>query len=94
MSKELLSVTGYILHFAKAEKLTTKGKVYWTLKLTNGFSACVFKEAHAKLCAKAEDEQRPLMIDYEQAGKYANIDSIALASTQRSAPVDEEGAPF
>jgi|GEM_PF-2164611 len=92
--KNLLSVTGYVLRFAKSEKLTKKGKPYWNLKLTNGFEACVFREAHAKICDRAVEESRPLIIDYESSGRYSNIDSITLASAQRSSPEDEEGAPF
>lgn len=94
-SRDLLSVTGFILNFGEAAKPTKKGATYWSLKLTNGFEASVFKATHAKVCERAAEEDLPLIIDYEKKGQYSSIDSIKLGrAPERSAAEHEEGAPF
>lgn len=94
-TRDLLSVTGFILNFGEASKLTKKGAKYWSLKLTNGFEASVFKATQAKLCERAAEENLPLIIDYEKKGQYSNIDSIKLGrAPEGSTPEREEGAPF
>jgi hypothetical protein len=94
-AKELLSVTGFVLNFGPAAKPTKKGDTYYNLKLSNGFEACVFSETQARLCDRAASEGLPLIIDYENDGKYSNIESVKLgAAPTRAAMVDEDEVPF
>lgn len=103
--KEILSVTGYVLHFGQAvnaanndPKLTKSGKPYWILKLTNDFIANVFSTSQAKVCVEAYDEKKPLIVDYVKQGKYSNIESVKLgvpeAPREREPGEDDDSDPF
>jgi hypothetical protein len=103
--KDILSVTGYVLHFGEVvnaangePKLTKGGRPYWSLKLTNGFEAKVFSTTQATICSRAYDEQKPIIVDYVKEGQYNNIESVKLgvATVQPAGrePGEDEDEPF